>query len=390
MENKKGFSILKFFVILACIIFIALSLCVNIMFNKNNTPSILGYYIYVLNNQDMGALLPQETAIIAKDAENLDINQGDIVLCHLQNSENILIRTIYKKGIDETTGSENYYLSTANAQDDNSVTDAIPKDNIVALCTGYPQNISLGRWINFTLNIKGIAIQLILPSVLLVIFLIAKIASSKDNDEDDVFGNEFEEDEPKPSEEKPKEFKEPPLFVDPTPEDYTTNELERKKQSIAEHFSHKEVNPNSPYQKEKERTMQFKALKAAEKAPEAPKPQAKEQFDVTGMFTAQRQNNPVVNNNNNLTASTIREEMQKRTAEAEENAKREIAKKISAQEKTVQTVKKSDNNTVKKPSKYSDIDELISKSNATSRKKDISSASVDDLLQMIENQKKKL
>lgn len=383
MENKKGFSILKFFVILACIIFIALSLCVNIIFNKNNTPSILGYYVYVLNNQDMGALLPQETAIIAKDAENLDINQGDIVLCHLQDSENILIRTIYKKGIDETTGSENYYLSTANAQDDNSVTDAIPKDNIVALCTGYPQNISLGRWINFTLNIKGIAIQLILPSVLLVIFLIAKIASSKDSDEDDVFGNEFEENEPKPSDEKPKEFKESPLFIDPTPEDYTTNELERKKQSIAEHFSHKEVNPNSPYQKEKERTMQFKALKAAEKAPETPKPQAKEQFDVTGMFTAQRQNNPAVNNNNNsLMADTIREEMQKRTAEAEENAKREIAKKISAPERTVQTAKK--------PSKYSDIDELISKSNSTSRKKDISSASVDDLLQMIENQKKKL
>ncbi len=399
MENKKGFSILKFFVILACIIFIALSLCVNILFNKNNIPNILGYYVYVLNNQDMGVLLPEETAIIAKDAKNLNINQGDIVLCHLQNSENILIRTIYKKGTDEVTGSENYYLSTANAQDDNSVTDAIPKENIVALCTGYPQNISLGRWINFTLNIKGIALQLILPSVLLVIFLIAKIASSKDSDEDDVFGNEFEEDEPKPSDEKSKEIKESPLFVDPTPEDYTTNELERKKQSIAEHFSHKEVNPNSPYQKEKERTMQFKALKAAEKAPEAtPKTKSttKEQFDVTGMFAAQRQNNPTINNNNNnnndnsLMAAAIREEMQKRTAEAEEKAKRETAKKISAPERTVQAPKAPDSNMTKKPSRYSDIDELINKSNSTARKKDISSASVDDLLQMIENQKKKL
>ena len=216
MENKKGFSILKFFTVLVCIIFIALSLTVNILFNQKHTPKIFGYYIYVLNNQDMGSILPEGTALISKAAEGLEVKQGDIILCHLDNSEEVIIRTVYKTASDESTGSELYYLSTVTAQDDNSVTDFITKENILALCTGYPQNPNLGRWITFTLNIKGIVIQLILPSILLVILLIAKIASSKDNEDDDEEDYEIPEKNTRkstPPTFKASDIKENPLFV---------------------------------------------------------------------------------------------------------------------------------------------------------------------------------
>ncbi|MDD7186074.1 MAG: hypothetical protein PUH54_10470 [Oscillospiraceae bacterium] len=370
MENKKGFSVLKFLITVICIIFIALSLAVNIMFNQKHSPNIFGYYIYLLNNQDMGNLLPQGTALISKEADGLEIKQGDIILCHLNESDEVIIRTVYKTVADESTGSEIYYLSTANAQDDNSVTDFIPRENILALCTGYPQNINLGRWINFTLNIKGIIIQLILPSIILVIFLIAKIASSKD-DEDDEEDNIPEEKHSKPNPAptfKASDIKETPLFVDPTPQDYTTDELERKKQSIAEHFSHKEVNPNSPYQKEKERTMQFKALREAENTAKL-EAQKKNQVDVTEMFSA-----PKNISHEKTPADTLREEMQKHSAETEKPAVTKTAPKPVAPRK----------------SSTPDIGDIIKKSENNAKKKNVSNMSVDDLLKLIEDEKNKL
>jgi len=385
MENKKGFSILKFFIILACIIFIVLSLSVNILFNQKNTPKFFGYYVYVLNNKDMGALLPEGTALISKSAENLEIKQGDIILCHLNDSDDVIIRTVYKTASDEATGSDVYYLSTATAQDDNSVTDFIPKENVLALCTGYPQNANLGRWINFTLNIKGIVIQLILPSIILVILLIAKIASSKDSDED--------EDYEIPKEKNPKtnpastptfkssDIKETPLFVDPTPQDYTNDELERKKQSIAEHFSQKEVNPNSPYQKEKERTMQFKALKAAENTAKMAAQPKKTQVDVTEMFSAQKNHIP-----EKKPADIIREEMQKRTAEAENQNRRFSEQKIVPEVKAPAPEKKPAPHKSASP----DINDIIKKSENNAKKKNVSTMSVDDLLKLIEDEKNKL
>lgn len=383
MENKKGFSILKFFIVFICIIFIALSLSVNIMFNRKHTPNLFGYHIYILNNKDMGELLPEGTALISKDAKDLEINQGDIILCHLNGSDDVIIRTVYKTTYDEATGIANYYLSTANANDDNSVTDFIPKENIIALCTGYPQNINLGRWINFTLNIKGIAIQLIFPSILLVIFLIAKIASSKENDDDDEdfsFSNEEEKEKKKGKPApvfKSSEIKESPLFVDPSPEDYSSDELERKKQSIAEHFSHKEVNPNSPYQKEKERTMQFKALKAAENATKnSSLPEKKKtQVDVTETFTAPQkiQTEPAA------PPDALLAEMQKRTAKAEEDAQKAAAEKVAPIPPTPP-----------RKSSSPDINDIIKKSETQAKNKEVSTMSVDDLLKMIEDEKNKL
>ena len=187
MESKKGFSILKIFVIIVCIILIALSLVVNILFSRKNTPEIFGYYVYVLNNDDMGELLPQGTALISKNATGLTVNQGDVILCRLSETDELSIRTVYKIGIDEATGIENYYLATSEAQisGDNSVNEFVTKEKIIAVCTGYPQNINLGRYITFTSGIKGILLQLILPSIVLVIFLIVKIASSRDEEDDD-------------------------------------------------------------------------------------------------------------------------------------------------------------------------------------------------------------
>ena len=137
--------------------------------------------------------------------------------------------------------------------------------------------------------------------MLLVIFLIAKIASNKGDDDDDEFGfYEYDEKEKERADfESRKNIHDKtanPLF-EPSQEIQPSNELERKKMSIAENFSQKKVNPDSPYQKEKERTMQFKAQRSAEST-----------------FAAR---NLGGSSSTAPTADALREEMLRKTAEAE-------------------------------------------------------------------------
>ena len=420
MESKKGFSILKIFVIIVCIILIALSLVVNILFSRKNTPEIFGYYVYVLNNDDMGELLPQGTALISKNATGLTVNQGDVILCRLSETDELSIRTVYKIGIDEATGIENYYLATSEAQisGDNSVNEFVTKEKIIAVCTGYPQNINLGRYITFTSGIKGILLQLILPSIVLVIFLIVKIASSRDEEDDDEDYGFYDYDEA--VENRPKETASP-LF-EATQDSYASDELERKKQSIAENFSQKEVNPNSPYQKEKERTMQFKAFKEATgkfPAQNGNTTANANQVDVTEMFTAPKglsntmqftaqrsaessfaARNISSQSSTAPTADALREEMLRRTAEAELNTVKEVY--ANNPERTVQpnipTHELPKTAPLRSPtaqqaqprkSNTPNIDDILQKSDSETKKKNISTMSVDDLLSMIESEKNK-
>lgn len=153
--------------------------------------------------------------------------------------------------------------------------------------------------------------------------------------------------------------------------------------SIAENFSQKQVNPNSPYQREKERTMQFKAQKMG---------------SAESNFAAR---NPGAQTSAVPTADALREEMLRKTAEAESGntasftrisdntgvlSKSQVAElsrgtsgsRTSAAPKAAP--KKSDS---------PDISDILGKSRSTAAKKSPSDMSVDDLLKMIEDQKNK-
>ena len=83
MEKKKGFSVLKFVIILLCIISVAATLTVNIAFAGGKTPKLMGKYVYVVKETDnMGDNLTVGAALLAPDAANVTLNKGDIVLCY--------------------------------------------------------------------------------------------------------------------------------------------------------------------------------------------------------------------------------------------------------------------------------------------------------------------
>ena len=83
MEKKKDFSVLKFVIILLCIISVAATLTVNIAFAGGKTPKLMGKYVYVVKETDnMGDNLTVGAALLAPDAANVTLNKGDIVLCY--------------------------------------------------------------------------------------------------------------------------------------------------------------------------------------------------------------------------------------------------------------------------------------------------------------------
>lgn len=402
MEKKKRFSVLKFVLIVLCIILIVISIFVNIAFSGGKTPKLFGNYVYIVKESDnMGSNVSTGAALIAPDAKDLSIAKGDIVLAYpAADPEKLHVLSIYDI-VTAEDGTEKYV--TADATNVGSE-EPITKDKIAALCTGHTQSDEIGGLIRFASGIKGILALLVLPCVLLVIFLIAKIASSKGDDDDDEFGfYEYDEKEKERADfESRKNIHDKtanPLF-EPSQEIQPSNELERKKMSIAENFSQKKVNPDSPYQKEKERTMQFKAQRSAEST-----------------FAAR---NLGGSSSTAPTADALREEMLRKTAEAERTGTFNI-KTTSTPQQASEPV--SDNTGIlsksqlaemsrndvpkttplrsqsapsaaapKAPRKSStpDISDIISKTEHNERKKKAADMSVDDLLKLIEEEKNKL
>ncbi len=401
MQKKKRFSVLKLLIVIICITSVIVSLAANILFSKNNVPCIFGRVIYVVDeNNPMEGDITTGAALIAKKATDISVVAGDIVICYpADNPGSLCLRSI-NYTVDAEDGTTKYFTRDSFHEDQ---TDSITKDKIIAVCTGYPESYGLGRFIDFAISMNGILILLVAASVILVIFIIAAIVNShsaKDGDEEENNIYNYDGDESK----KKKRRKNAPLYDANT--DVPDNpELERKKMSIADNFSQKQVNPDSPYQKEreKERTMQFKA---------------------------QHGNAPANSNGNTMsfkrtdsqssvsTADTLREEMLRKTAETEKTgvynirhgslsdsvsddtgilSKSEV-EQLSRRENSVnevQNIADVKKTPAPKPSVVSsggspDISDIIRKTEAEHRKKNPSDMSVDDLLRMIENEKKKL
>ena len=398
MEKKKGFSFLRFIVGFICVLAVIASVGVNVAFSGGKTPNIMGRYIYVVKEEDTNGVsdVTAGSAILAMSAENISIAVKDIVLCYpAGDPDKLRLCGIYNI-VSSDDGTEKYQTYYDGREDN---TDLITKDRIKAVCTGYSESPELGAFITFTRSVPGILAELVLPCIILVIFFIAKLASSKDDDEDEYdFYDYNEEDDDGETGKRKKDSQSPktanPLF-EATPEIPASDELEMKKQSIAENFSQKKVNPDSPYQKEKERTMQFKALHADKMA------------TATGRIAS---------------ADAIKEEMLRKTVEAErigadslkttsnagyngahlkdESDVRPVETSVSdtsfSRKEKISAVQEIKNNlesankeyTPSRESSSPDISDILEKD--AEKKRSASDMSIDDLLTMIEKEKKKL
>lgn len=397
MERKKRFSVLKLLITIICIASIIVSAAVNILFAGGKTPKLFGRYIYVIGEDNpMAGELTTGAALISMDASKVSIATGDIILCYpADNPGNLCLRSVSFVAEAED-GSLSYYTKDSFHEDTEG---SITKDKIAAVCTGYPESKELGRFISFARNLNGRIILLGVTGLILVIFIISSILrsrSSDDEEDEENFGfYEYDEDE----DDSNRKAKSADPLYEPNPAVSVNPEFERKKMSIAENFTQKQVNPESPYQKEKERTMQFKAQKTGN-------------LGSTMSFspTSTAESSFAARNPGNIsspapTAETLREEMLRKTAEAERTGTYNIRRPsepisdntgiLSAAQvaelrggnsaaRTTET-----KSAAPKKSSSPDISDILGKSSQKSSRKP-SDMSVDDLLKMIEDEKNRL
>ena len=292
--KKKSKSILAVVLAILLILVVAVSLTTNILFSRKDTPKIFGHYIYLMeydtmeagaaavatgttdlnaagtvDSESAAASIHKHTAVIATAYQESDpIAKNNAVLCVLApddtstdiDSDRVAVRRIYNIEQDET-GVLKYYPTTMKTNDVGTEP-PITVDSILGKCA-YESG-ELYSYVTFATGVPGILTLLVLPSVILVIMLIVAIAraNGKHDDEytfeenyDEVYSEDSYDDDDSAYDDEELGGRSP-LFR-PSENTAQSRSFEQKRSSIAENFEHKQVNPNSPYQKA--RTMQFKA-----------------------------------------------------------------------------------------------------------------------------------
>lgn len=248
--HKRIRSIFSILLVIVLLIIVACTIVTNVLFADDKVPKIAGYHLYLHEAVDMEPDIPQNSLVLAKDAPNQSLAPGNKVLCKLSDGS-MGVRVISQITVNQD-GSSSYYPATALEQNTELT---IPRENIIAVCEW--QSRDLYRYVTFTTSVGGIMALLIVPCIILIIMVLAKIArSGKDvMDEEDFLFDEMEELGVVAKKSKPVDN---PLF-EPNHVLPAGESLERKKSSISENFERKPVNENSPYQKAvQERTMKFR------------------------------------------------------------------------------------------------------------------------------------
>lgn len=292
MKKKKAGSALGVIAAIILIIVAATTMLTTILFANQDTPKLFGHYIYlqkssameVTDSADDSASIHANTAVFAKEYNGTDpLSVNNAILCVLapddsspiedKDSNGYAIRRILRIEPNDETGELLYYPTTMKA-DMIGTEPAITASSILGVCQF--EHAGLYSYITFVQTLPGIILLLALPCVLLIALLIAKIVRAKNRkldeeayafeesyDEipgedmyDEDYMDEDMDDASDYSDEGYAEESASPLY---TPDVTNTSTLDRKRISIAQNFTQKAVNPNSPYQKA--RTMQFKAQK---------------------------------------------------------------------------------------------------------------------------------
>ncbi len=292
MKKKRTRSVLLIVLAVILLIVLIMSLTINIVFSRNDTPKVFGYYVYMMETDTMDATahvasasadatvdvatytteeesenaaasIHQNTAVFAKALSDTDLPaKNNAILCTLGetdtstdiDSDGIAVRRILS--VEQDSSGILYYYPTTMVPEMVGTEPAITRDNILGLCSFESSEIY--SFVNFTRSVTGILVLLALPAIILVIMLIVAIvrASSHRGDEyafeedyDEVYNEDSYDDI---------NFEES-LGTSPIyrPNNQNSTGFDQKRDSIAENFERKPVNPNSPYQKA--RTMQFKA-----------------------------------------------------------------------------------------------------------------------------------
>lgn len=239
-KKKKLVSGLAIVLIVFCVLLIAASLTVNLLFkNKQSTPHLMGYDVFLNTETLMEPVVHQDAAVRFEQPSLYNI--GDVVVYQAATGA-LHVSRIAR--LDNATPDAKQTLDVINTL---GQTEALTIDAVKGRCVD--ENVTLGKILLFATSKLGIVLLLVLPCVFLLIYAISRFVAAAQDDDDD---------EPLPTEGTVGmgrgRHSQSPLF---TPEEASRKdkEFEDKKASLAEHFKQKSGDTiKMPRQKRKEKT----------------------------------------------------------------------------------------------------------------------------------------
>lgn len=423
-KNKVGFSPLKVVIIVLLAIIIAISIAVNAVFLKSNTThDMFGKTLFLMETDEMMPEITKNTMIIAEKDKLTSLQKGDVALYNYINTENKTISALSRIH-DIVIKTDGIYYNIKSDATEGTETITVSEKDIIA--KGSLSSKELGVTVATLKSTLGIALFLILPSIILILLIITSSINArklKDGGLDDY-------DMPVMLERMPKKKKRvsTPLFE--TDDDINSSEdFLEKKNSISENFSQKRVNRNSPYQNIDAQQRRAKTDEAQKKvlfevsdddAVEGAKRKVNERLkdaeefepqsdfyeykqrnakamtsskrnatDERVKFVSQANNNSNTNTSNNVDekANAIKLALQKRTFD---DAGETDSTYMDNSPKPTQPVQAVEKKAPKATSKMDDVKNRYLNQSKKNTSTSTGSATFEDLMKVLESEKKKL
>ena len=182
-KSSAGKNVLIFF-----IVFIILEMLIvvgvgRVFKNKNVTPSIAGYSLYIMNGDGMGDRVPNGALVITSNMTPSTDKIGEAVVC--ENVPDIGTSVFWLYDIT-STDDNNGVVYTVYQEKDPAKLYEISSKNVVGVASTY--YMTAGKVLTFMSSTFGMIVCAVVPIFLLVVIeLIIAIAthSSDDEEEDD-------------------------------------------------------------------------------------------------------------------------------------------------------------------------------------------------------------
>lgn len=161
-KRNIGKTIWIIFIVLIMIIIAGLIVTSLVFKNKDVTPSLFGYSVFIVDEDGMGSKVPEGALVIAKNYSPSAENIGDAILCEgVGDKGTTVLRLCDIVPTTETVIYQGFYDSNPKQIYN------VPADQLVGQALTY--HTTIGAIIRFVTSYKGMAVMVVVP--LLILFV---------------------------------------------------------------------------------------------------------------------------------------------------------------------------------------------------------------------------
>lgn len=181
-KSSAGKNVLIFFVVFIILEMLIIFGVGKVFKNKDVTPSVAGYSLYIMDSDKMGTKVPQGSLVIAANGTPSVEKIGQAVVC--ENVEGVGTSVFWLAGITSKAEGQDGVIYTVVQENDPEKYYDIKSSNIVGIASSY--YMTAGMVISFITSKFGMIVCAIVPVFLLVLIeLIIAIATHEPEEEEE-------------------------------------------------------------------------------------------------------------------------------------------------------------------------------------------------------------